>query len=341
MQKKLQPGLLLGSDGNLLEAGYATELVKEYNPENVRTFRMRIKEWDYYYIGNNDFGLALTIADNYYHGLGSVSFLDFKNKDFVTKSVLTILPKGKTNLPRTSKIGDVHFLKKNLRLNFLNDGKNRRLIGQMQDFKNGEDIQFDVTLTDEPQDSMVIATPFHKPRHFYYNQKINCMRVEGSFRIGKEEYRFTPDTSFAVLDWGRGVWTYKNTWYWSSLSSAVNGVRVGFNLGYGFGDTSAASENMVFYDGKAFKLEDVIFEIPRDEKGRYEYLKPWKIISSDGRLNLDFEPILDRHDHINALVIASNQHQVFGKFSGTLPFGEETIEIRDLVGFAERVENRW
>ncbi|MGB7530579.1 MAG: DUF2804 domain-containing protein [Bacilli bacterium] len=341
MQKKLQSGLLLGPDGNLLEAGYATELVKDYNPENVRTSKMRLKEWDYYYIGNNDYGLALTIADNYYHGLGSISFLDFANKDYVTKSVLTIMPKGRTNLPRTSKIGDVHFRKKNLRLEFLNDGKTRRLIGNMKDFRKGEDIKIDVILSDEPQDSMVIATPFKKPKHFYYNQKINCLRAEGSFKIGDREYVFAPDSSFGVLDWGRGVWTYKNTWYWSSLSSVLEGVRIGFNFGYGFGDTSAASENMVFYDGKHYKLDDVRFEIPSDSRGRYDYLKTWKILSGDGRVNLDFEPVFDRYDNINALIIASEQHQVFGKFSGTLPFEDRLLEINGLVGFAERVSNRW
>ena len=44
---------------------------------------MRIKEWDYYYIGNDHFGL--TIADNYYIGLGSVSFLDFKIRILLLK----------------------------------------------------------------------------------------------------------------------------------------------------------------------------------------------------------------------------------------------------------------
>ena len=44
------------------------------------------------------------------------------------------------------------------------------------------------------------------------------MRAEGTVRIGEEEYRFAPEDSFAVLDWGRGVWTYHNTWYWGSAS---------------------------------------------------------------------------------------------------------------------------
>ena len=44
------------------------------------------------------------------------------------------------------------------------------------------------------------------------------------------------------MDWGRGVWTYHNTWYWSSASGELDGVPFGWNLGYGFGDTAAATE---------------------------------------------------------------------------------------------------
>ena len=59
-----------------------------------------------------------------------------------------------------------------------------------------------------------------------------------------------------------GVWTYKNTWYWGAGAGVVKGNEIGFNIGYGFGDTSNATENMVFYNGKAHKLEDVKFNIP-------------------------------------------------------------------------------
>ncbi len=341
MPKKLLPGKLLGEDGNLLETGYATSLLKEYNPENVRTSKMRIKEWDYYYIGNSHYGIALTIADNYYMGLGSISFLDFDNKDYLTKSVMTFMPKGKTNLPKSSKIGDLSFIKKKIKLEFFNDGKKRLLRGFLKKFRNNDDLNFEIILEDEPKDSMVIATPFPKKKHFYYNQKINCLKAMGKIVIGNDEYTFEPDSAFGVLDWGRGVWTYKNTWYWSSMSSVIDGVRIGFNFGYGFGNTAAATENMIFYDGVAYKLDDVTFEIPLDKKRQYQYLKTWRITSNDNNVNLTFEPILDRYDHANALIISSKQHQVFGKFSGLLTFGDKTIEIKNLVGFAERVENRW
>ncbi len=117
----------------------------------------------------------------------------------------------------------------------------------------------------------------------------------------------------------------------------VNGKPFGFNIGCGFGDTSAASENMLFYDGKAHKLDDVIFQIPSDS-----YLKPWKFSSGDGRFEMDFQPVLDRAARTNALIIETDQHQVFGRMTGRAVLDDQTvIEVKDMMCFAEDVHNRY
>ena len=65
-------------------------------------------------------------------------------------------------------------------------------------------------------------------------------------------------------------------------------------------------------------------------------------MSSDNRVNLTFEPILDRNSNANVLVICSIQHQVFGKFSGTVVLDDGTkLVLKDFLGFAEKVDNRW
>ena len=144
-----------------------------------------------------------------------------------------------------------------------------------------------------------------------------------------------------MLDWGRGVWTYDNTWYWGSASGLADGVPFGFNIGYGFGDTSAASENVLFYNGKIHKLSQVRFEIPQKD-GKDDYLSPWRFTSDDGRFELTFEPVMDRCAKIDLFVICSDQHQVFGKFSGTVVLDDgRKLEVSNLMGFAEKVRNKW
>jgi len=344
MQKRIEtPGKLLNENGELYEAGYATALIKEYVRADIKADPLRIKEWDYFLVNDGDYGLALTIADNSYMGLMSVSWLDFTKPCETTKSEMIFMPRGKTNLPATSLKGDVSFHNAALDLSFYNNGKTRRLVCVYRNFKDGKTLQADVTLTDVPRDSMVICTPYREdPKAFYYNQKINCLRAEGYMSLGTEGHRFSKYSAFAVLDWGRGVWTYSNTWYWASLSAETDGHTFGFNLGYGFGDTSAASENMVFVDGIAHKLSQVTFNIPFTEDGKEDYMKPWTFTSDDGRLNLDFVPVIDRASLTDFKILCSDQHQVFGRFSGTVILDDGSpFEIKNLPGFAEKVKNKW
>ena len=333
---------LLDGQGNLTEPGYAKRLLPVYDRKKVRGGLTRLKEWDYYYVGNDRFGVALTIADNSYMGLDSVTFLSFEGTPWqITKSPMSAFPMGRTGLPATSAAGITASTgKKHAILFRAGDGK-RELAAHMEDFKEGQPIDVHVVLTAEPEESMVICTPFDKPGYFYYNQKINCMRAEGTVRLGGETYTFSPEDSFGVLDWGRGVWTYHNTWYWGSASGLVDGRDFGFNIGYGFGNTSAASENMLFYEGKAHKLSQVTFHIPIKD-GREDYLKPWTFTSDDGRFEMDFAPVLDRAACTDVKLIKSDQHQVFGRFSGTAVLDDgRRLTVKDLMGFAEKVENKW
>ena len=333
---------LLDQSGRLSEAGYSTSLVLDYDRRSIKANALRIKEWDYYLITDGKIGIALTIADNSYMGLNSISFLNFEDKWEITKSPMTLLPMGRTNLPSSSEYGDLRISKKGYELCFENHGNNRVLTFRMEHFRGKEAISGCLTLRCPPTDSMVIATPFPgAPKAFYYNQKINCMPAEGSVTLGEDHYSFSRETAMAVLDWGRGVWTYKNTWYWGSASGRIDGVPFGFNLGYGFGDLSAATENMLFYNRAAHKLDQVTFEIPK-KNGKYQYMEPWRIADNNDRLALDFIPVLDRSSRTDLKFLCSDQHQVFGRFSGkaTLDNGK-TLILRDFFGFAERVYNKW
>ena len=121
----------------------------------------------------------------------------------------------------------------------------------------------------------------------------------------------------------------------------MDGVPFGWNIGYGFGDTSAASENVLFYGGKIHKLSQVRFEIPMQD-GKEDYLKPWRFSSDDGRFEMAFTPILNRAAYTSVGVIKSDQNQVFGRFTGTAALDDGTVlQVNDFFGFAEKVENKW
>ena len=337
------PAPLLNDDGSLFEAGYAKYPILVYDRSQIKAGKMRIKEWDYYLIYNDRYAVALTCDDNSYMGMMSVSFIDFEHKTEITKSAIIPLTNGRIKLPASSESGDIVYESRKVSLSFTHEEEGRRLRVRFKKFKDKQDFECDFLLTEEPRDSMVIATPFaEKKTAFYYNQKIVAMRASGTVWHDRKKFKFTPGNSFGLLDWGRGVWTYDNTWYWGAGQGMVNGHKFGFNIGCGFGDTSAASENMLFYDGVAHKLEGVEFVIPKDENGKEQYESPWRFTSTGGRFEMDFAPIIDRKAKISLGVIMSDQHQVFGRFTGRAVLDDgRIIELKDFIGFAEKVRNKW
>lgn len=330
---------LLKVDGTLKEPGWSRQLYQIYDRSDIKKRKTRIKEWDYYLVLSKDFAFAFTISDDGYIGLQSASILDFRDTPWEhTETILNAFPMGKLKMPSNTSEGSPVYKDKRLYMEFKKTDDTRRLTCQFKNFLDGKTLNCDITLAQLPIDTMVIATPWKEdPKAFYYNQKINCMRASGTCTLGDETYTFNPETDFATLDWGRGVWTYDNMWNWGSGNGIVNGKPFGFNIGYGFGDTTAASENIVFYDGVGHKLDDVTFNIPDTS-----YTDPWTITSSDGRFEMDFVPIIDRAAKIDVKAIVTDQHQVFGKMSGTVVLDDGTkLDVKDLVCFCERVHNKY
>lgn len=325
-------------DGLLSEPGWSRRLVQQYHRKDIRAPRFRIKEWDYYLILGSDFGVALTISDDGYIGLQSVSLLLLGDHPWEhTETVLNAFPMGRLKLPEDSSVGITEYKDKRLQMRFVPENGTRHLTCHMDNFADGKSFECDITLRQPDMDTLVIATPWPQKHRFYYNQKINCMRASGYASFDGKRYRFDPEKDFGTLDWGRGVWTYDNTWHWGSGNGIVDGHDFGFNVGYGFGDTSEATENILFCDGVGHKIDDVTFGIPENS-----WTDPWKLTSSDGRFEMCFDPILDRAAKIDVKVIVTDQHQVFGRLNGKAVLGDGTVlNVSNLLCFFEKVHNKY
>ena len=224
-----------------------------------------------------------------------------------------------------------------MHLSFKIEPEGRRLAVHRPDF-DGKPLVAELFLRLAPQhQSTVVAIPIASNR-FYYNRKVNCLPAEGSLQIGDQRSEIQPDTCLGNLDWGRGVWEYRSFWVWASASGFVAGRRtIGLNLGFGFGGTSAATENTLILAGRVHKLGQVDFTYdPANFK------RPWRMLAPEGRLDLEFTPFVERMAKTNLGLIASEVHQLFGRYRGTARTDEgAVIRIDDLVGFAEEHHARW
>lgn len=322
---------LLDHSGHITEEGWAKEPYWKYERKSVKAPWFRIKEWDYYIIYSEKWEkfISFTISDLGYAGLIALCLVDMKSGSVFQADTLAVLPRGKiTAVPEKMSFSD-----KVLSISYEIKGETRKIVF------SASGMEGELTLHQPPeQESMNIATSWKENRkRFYYNRKINAMAASGYIKTPSERYDLDPSTDYGTLDWGRGAWTYRNRWYWGSASANIKGIPFGFNIGYGFTDRTPASENMLFYKGKAHKLDLVEFHLVKDN-----YLAPWKFTSSDGRFELDFRPVADRSSAVNMAVIRSIQHQVFGYFTGKVVLdGGEVLELKDFPGFAEDVYNRY
>lgn len=322
-------------DGTLGEVGFARHPHWNYDRSRIKVSRLRMKEWDYYLVNTGQIAVAFTLSDLGYIRMASVSFLDLVKGVDATQTEL--LPPAKDFfMPQTSSQGAAHFENKNIILDYDLTPQSRKVHCEVKNLAGHGPFKADLCFFDFPEESMNILTPWKDRKHFYLNEKCNCMPVEGKVVFNYKIYRFRKDENCGVLDWGRGYWPYKTHWYWGTASAMVDGELFGFNLGYGFGDLRAASENVLFYRGKIHKLDQIRFYIPQDP------MLPWVLTSNDRRFEAVFTPILDRAADIDMKVIRSNQHQYFGSVNGTAVLDDGShILMRDLPAAFEDIHNQY
>jgi hypothetical protein len=344
MQKELtQPGELLDPMGRLLQVGWSRQPLLDCNLENTRFYalkmfqRFRIKRWDYYAVFTPQHFFSATIADLGYAGNIFVYYLDFTTGELHEEGLVIPMSKG-IDLPRSSDQGESKFEDQRARLIFRGVPEGRHISVSWPSFNKGKGISAELLLHQPAeQESMTIVIPIGQ-RRFYYNRKINCLPAEGKLQYGDVSESLSPSPCLGSMDWGRGVWEYKSFWNWASASGFLaDGRTIGLNLGCGFGDLSAATENCLIVNGKVNKLEQVNFGYNSSD-----FMLNWKFTDSENRLKLDFVPFKERLAKTNLGIIFSEVHQIFGRYMGTaLTNDGETIHINNLIGFAEEHHARW
>ena len=329
---------LFDKDGSLIQRGWAKKPILKYNKENIGKGWLRIKEWDHYSILNNQIGFQLTIGDIGYLTQMSYVWLDFENKIRDGKSFFKFFTKSKL-LPVSSLENNViEFPTKKFKAT-ITKSKNKRIISINDPTFQNIGLKGNIMLTDDPKmDNTVVVTGYKEdPRLFYYNHKINYMPAEGKMIIGDKSYTFESENSFGLMDWGRGIWPYHTHWLLGSSCGMVQGVPVAFNIGDGFGDLSTHTENIIFYNGKAHKIDEITFH--HEER---DPTKSWKFTSNDNRFNMVLTPLIPHREKINFGFIYLNSSLLHGLYTGEIVLDNgETIYVKDMLGHAEDIFWRW
>ena len=335
---------LLKSDGTLNTVGWARKCdIINYNKENIpKKLRWRKKEWDFYQTSDGEWVVQLNFANISVGAAGTCTVLNIKTGekyDFGTLDVFT-----KNRLALASKTADdvSCFEYSQGKTKFKFDVQEDKRVLTYSSEKKGMVLDVNLTMYHLPNnESISIITPFDNlPHRFFYTTKYNCMPTVGTVKIGDKIITFDKEKTYSVIDWGRGVWPHKNYWYWGNGSTKIDGKYFGFEITWGIGNTSLATETCLFYDGKAHKIGAVDVEVHPKING---YLNDWVFKSDDGRFNLTMTPFFDNATGMLFLnLLGMRTHQVHGYFNGDVTLDDGTkLKIENMYAFCEFVENRW
>ena len=336
-----EPTRMFAEDGRVLAAGWARKNVFQYDRLRVKPVAHR-KEWDFYQLSNGRCMAQITFCNITLGGYTSALLVDLKDRRVIASELAPyvgganryVLP-SRGDAPNHVKyaVGGVTFE--------ADTDEDRRALSF-----HGSDMVCDFTM-DIPRGLENITTllPFKGlPYSYFLTTKQNCMPCAGTVRTGGGTYEFSKDDTFCVLDWGRVCTPYRMLWYWGNGSTCLAGTdgkkhTFGFELTWGIGDESNATETCLFYDGRAHKIGAVDDEtFPKPDK----YMEPWHFLSEDGRFDMTMTPFYDHHSDLNVGVMRMHSHQVHGLWSGSATLDDGTVlEIRDMYAFCEYVENRW
>lgn len=351
------PTKMLADDGTLLSPGWARRMVFDYDRSKVTPVNRR-KEWDFYQVCNGRYMVQLSFANISIGGYVSAVLIDLLHPDkskkhnagnVVGPMVIYLGGRDKYPLPPKGDVpNNVKFTVKGVgKADFEFDTKENSRTLYFKGKAGGKDVECNFQM-DIPEglENITTVLPFENmPTRYFMTTKQNCMPCSGTYRWGDKVYEFSKEDTFCCLDWGRVNSPHRLVWYWGNGSTYIYDARgekhtFGFEITWGIGDESHATETCIFYDGKAHKFGAVDVEVfPKPDK----YMQPWKFVSEDGRFNLTMKPFYDHHSDLNILnFLRMHSHQVHGLWSGTVTLDDGTVlEIKDMYAFCEYVENKW
>jgi len=332
------PVSVLDEQGSPQNFGWARHPHFFYDPALVWAPRRKLSESDRYIVYNPTHMVIFEIRDDGYLGYMGVTVVSLKGKKRSTQIFQTLFPLGTYEMPSESISGAVHYRRKKALLDFVPMEGNARIIKVDIPKFGRSNLRGELVLTEPPRaESLVCNLPWWANGNaFRYSRRSPVFMVEGVIQFGRTEIIFSGGNAWGILDWNRGIRPRLDISNWASACGSHNGQRIGFSVGNGLIDSTTATENAFFVDGRLHKIDQVTFHISP------AWLSSWRFTSNDNRLEMDFTPLQERIDRRQMLFFSMSRRQVCGNFTGKVVLDDgSTLDFKNITGFAERSRTRF
>lgn len=334
-QEIFEPTLLCDRKGNLNPAaiGYARKPIIQCN---LRGNFMRKKRWNCWSIYGDEMMFSATVSHLDYAVLCNVYVFEYETQRYFEKNM--ILPIGALTKMSKNVYETTSFRTHTTSVLFKYEAGITNLQIMIDNF-NEEPLTANLHIEHpHDDDSLNLVIPWNR-QTFQFAAKHHTLPTSGTVNIGNRTFLFGRDDSFAVLDYGRGIWPRQASWNWGMASQRIGKRRIGLNFGGKWTDGTGLTENAIFIDGQMQKIsEDVQFIYDRTN-----FMKPWKIESKfTNRVRLTFEPFYERIATSNTPLLKYETHQMFGYYNGRIQLDNGSwLHIPQMIGCVEECMTTW
>lgn len=331
---------LLSPKGLLIQSGRSRQMIYEYDRLAIPPLRrlMRLKERDRYIFGNSKVQIMLSLAD--YGYIGMVTSAVFNLEERTKKTTVNIIPLsfGITDLPASPEWGDV-ILRSGGEgsLDFSKASGKRYIRGRIERFDDVRSLYVNMT-AEEPETDAVCSVIGNsaEPESFRMTYKKMAMPVSGSVVYGADTFNLSAEDSFCTLDWERSVLSKGTSSRWLMGQGALEeGGTVAFSFSV-CPSSKKLTDNAVFVNGELYDTGEVRLS-RNDNDGTF------RLHSPANRIDLIFRPALSCKADAELMRFSLYESELTcGEWNGTIKLGSgKVVEVRNVIGFAEKNHFRW
>lgn len=294
---------------------------------------MRLKEWQAFQLGNEDYFFLVAIYNAKTMALAQFIVFDIKNNTktkYEQKLPLWKIDVGQGMLDSVSEYRSSNFSLKST--NKLAEGT-IVLEVETHGFKGLPDLKGKFTGHHQkgkvsPQ---VVVMPFDDNRGMYSHKCL--MPMEGNLKMGAVDIEFAKGHSHMIVDDHKGYYPYVMQYDWiTGAGFDAQGRLLGFNLTDNqVLNPEVNNENCLWVDGNIHLLPPIKVQRPNGVEGK------WLINDKYGRVKLEFEPVANTRVDVNLLLIRSDYHGPYGVFKGYIKDDQgHEVALDGLFGMGEQ-----
>lgn len=328
------PTSLTTIDGRLNPGAVGWARRPLWDTSGIGRGRGRNKRWEYWNITTGDFILALTISSLDYAAVNEVWLYEISTGQ-TWHHTETAIPAHGVELPESLNSGPAHARYNDLEI-------------EIEPHPGGEHDPPGTWLraripgmsceifAEKPtdHDALAVVVPWSH-RRFQYTVKDIARPATGVIIVDGFSHPLPVGESWAVLDHGRGRWPYDITWNWGAGSGRSGEQVIGIQVGGKWTEGTGSTENAFVVDGR---MHHIPIELTWDYN-LDKWRRPWRI--HGGGLEAEFTPFHNKRSRTNYGVFVGQTDQCFGYWSGRFTTEDETVEFKEILGWAEEVHNRW